>query len=269
MKIFTNLTTLLLLLGCSIALHAQDDASAASLYNKGLEMIKAKNYTEALPLMEQAIEAADPEAEADAKVIKLAKRNGAIAAYYVGNDQRKADDAESALATYDKGIAFSPGFYANYIGRSQALEDLDRTAESVAAYIDAGEVSLKAKKADKAEKMYSKAENIIAVAWGDKKWDATAEYAMAFLEKKQSPEVHYYLAYAMKEKGNAEKALEHADKAIEQAGETDASKYYMAKAESLEALGQSDAAVEAYKMVKDAKYSERAKYKVSELSGGK
>ena len=269
MKIFINLTTLLLLLGCSIALHAQDDASAASLYNKGLEMIKAKNYTEALPLMEQAIEAADPEAEADAKVIKLAKRNGAIAAYYVGNDQRKADDAESALATYDKGIAFSPGFYANYIGRSQALEDLDRTAESVAAYIDAGEVSLKAKKADKAEKMYSKAENIIAVAWGDKKWDATAEYAMAFLEKKQSPEVHYYLAYAMKEKGNAEKALEHADKAIELANGSDASKYYMAKAESLEALGQSDAAVEAYKMVKDAKYSERAKYKVSELSGGK
>ena len=269
MKIFINLTTLLLLLGCSIALHAQDDASAASLYNKGLEMIKAKNYTEALPLMEQAIEAADPEAEADAKVIKLAKRNGAIAAYYVGNDQRKADDAESALATYDKGIAFSPGFYANYIGRSQALEDLDRTAESVAAYIDAGEVSLKAKKADKAEKMYSKAENIIAVAWGDKKWDATAEYAMAFLEKKENPEVHYYLAHAMKEKGNAEKALEHADKAIELANGSDASKYYMAKAESLEALGQSDAAVEAYKMVKDAKYSERAKYKVSELSGGK
>lgn len=266
MKHFTRLTTLMLLLGFTTALSAQE--SAASLYNKGLELIKSKNYTEALPLMEQAIEAADPEAEADAKVIKLAKRNGAIAAYYVGNDQRKSDDFETSLATYDKGIGFSPGFYANYIGRAQSLEGMNNTTEAVKAYIDAGDICLKAKKADKAEQMFSKAENIVAVAWGDKKWDATAEYAMAFLEKKESAEVHYYLAHALKEKGSAAKAVEHADKAIEMAGETDASKYYMAKAESLEALGKSEAAIEAYKMVNDAKYSERAKYKINELSGG-
>ncbi|MCB9298690.1 MAG: hypothetical protein H6559_37075 [Lewinellaceae bacterium] len=265
MKHLNYLTTVVLLSGFSLALSAQE--SAASLYNTGLEQIKAKNYTEALPLMEQAIEAADP--EADAEVVKLAKRNGAIAAYYVGNDQRKSDDFETALATYDKGIAFSPGFYANYIGRAQALEGLGKVTESVSAYIDAGDVCIKSKKADKAEKMYSKAENVVAVAWGDKKWDATSEYAMAYLEKRESPEVHYYLAYAEKEKGNAEKAVEHADKAIGLAGEGDASKYYMAKAESLEALGQAEAAVEAYKMVKDAKYNERAKYKINELSGGK
>ncbi|MCB0548354.1 MAG: hypothetical protein KDD19_12295 [Phaeodactylibacter sp.] len=267
MKHLTHLTALVLLLGLSTALSAQE--SAASLYNKGLELIKAKNYTEALPLMEQAIETADPESEADAQVVKLAKRNGAIAAYYVGNDQRKSDDFETALATYDKGIAFSPGFYANYIGRAQALEGMNNTREAVIAYIDAGDISIKSKKEDKAEQMYSKAENIIAVAWGDKKWDATSEYAMTFLEKRESPDVHYYLAYALKEKGSADKAVEHADKAIELAGEANASKYYMAKAESLEALGQADAAVEAYKMVNDAKYSERAKYKINELSGGK
>ncbi|MCB9298169.1 MAG: hypothetical protein H6559_34365 [Lewinellaceae bacterium] len=72
--------------------------------------------------MEQAIEAADP--EADAEVVKLVKRNGAIAAYYVGNDQRKSDDFETALATYDKGIAFSPGFLRQlYQYRAQALEE--------------------------------------------------------------------------------------------------------------------------------------------------
>ncbi|MCO6492108.1 MAG: tetratricopeptide repeat protein [Phaeodactylibacter sp.] len=265
MKHLNYLTTVVLISGFSLALSAQE--SAASLYNTGLEQIKAKNYAEALPLMEQAIEAADP--EADAEVVKLAKRNGAIAAYYVGNDQRKSDEFEAALATYDKGIAFSPGFYANYIGRAQALEGLDQAAKSVSAYIDAGDVCLKSKKEDKAEKMYSKAENIVAIAWGDKKWEATIEYATAFLEKRESPEAHYYLAHALKEKGNAEKAVEHADKAIELAGEGDASKYYMAKAESLEALGQAEAAVEAYKMVKDAKYNERAKYKINELSGGK
>ncbi|MCB0593262.1 MAG: hypothetical protein H6557_27950 [Lewinellaceae bacterium] len=267
MKHFTYLTTVALILLSTLALNAQE--SAASLYNQGLELIKAKDYATALPLMEQAIEAADPESESDAKVIKLAKRNGAIAAYYVGNDQRKSDDSEAALATYDKGISFSSSFYANYIGRAQALEGVDQTAGAVKAYIDAGDVCLKSKKADKAEQMYSKAENIVAVTWGDKKWDATIEYAMAFLEKKESPEVHYYLAHALKEKGNAEKAVEHADKAIAMAGEGDASKYYMAKAESLEAMGKADAAVEAYKMVKDAKYSERAKYKINELGGGK
>lgn len=267
MKNLTYLATLALLLGFTTVVNAQE--SAASLYNQGLELIKAKDYAKALPLMEQAIETADPESEADAKVIKLAKRNGAIAAYYVGNDQRKADDFAAALETYDKGIAFSPGFYANYIGRAQALEGMDKTAESVSAYIEAGDVCAKSKKNDKAEKMYSKAENIVAVAWGDKKWDATGEYAMAFLEKKENADVHYYLAHALKEKGNAEKAVEHADKAIELAGEADASKYYMAKAESLEALGKADAAVEAYKKVVDAKYNERAKYKINELSGGK
>lgn len=267
MKHFTSLTILLLLSGFTTAIHAQE--TAASLYNQGLELIKAKNYTEALPLMEKAIEAADPESEADAKVIKLAKRNGAIAAYYVGNDQRKADDFEAALVTYDKGIAFSPGFYANYIGRAQALEGMGNTTESVSAYIEAGDICARSKKEDKAEKMYNKAENIVAVTWGDKKWDATAEYAMAFLEKKESPEVHYYLAYALKEKGDADKAVAHAEKAIELAGEGNASKYFMAKAESLEALGKADEAIEAYKQVDDDKYNERAKYKINELSGGK
>ena len=156
MKRIAFLTTIVLLSG--FALNAQDEAvsdaeaSAVSLYNKGLELVKAKNYTEALPLMEQAIEKADPESESDAKVIKLAKRNGAIAAYYVGNGQRKGDDCESALATYEKGVSYSSGFYANYIGRAQALECLDKAKESVSAYLEAGDVCLKAKKEDKATK---------------------------------------------------------------------------------------------------------------------
>lgn len=255
-------------LGFTTGLQAQEEASAVSLYNQGLELLKTKKYAEAFPLMEQAIEKADTASESDLQVIQLAKKNGAIAAYYLGNDQRKDADLEAALATYDKGISYNPAFYANYIGRAQALEDKGDVAESVKAYIKAGEVSEASKKADKAEAMYSKAENIVAVAWGEKKWDDTQAYATAFLETKASPEVHYYLASALKESGDAAKAVEHADKAIELAG-GDKSKYYMVKAESLEKLGQNDAAVAAYKQVSGSKYAERAQYKVKELSGGK
>lgn len=43
----------------------------------------------------------------------------------------------------------------------------------------------------------------------------------------------------------------------------------MAKAEAHEQLGQNDEAIAAYQKVSDTKYSERAQYKIKELSGGK
>ncbi len=270
MKRIVYLTSFLLLLG--ICVQAQEEAqaaSAASLYNEGLTELKAKNYAAAFPLMQQAIEAADPEDETDAKVIQLAKRNGSIAAYYAGNDERKEDDFEAALEIYNAGIDYAPGFYANYIGRAQALEGKGENAEAIKAYLEAGDVCQKAEKEDKAEKMNSKAENMVAVAWGDDKWDATAEYAKAFLEKSESPEVHYYLAYALKEQGNTDDALAHVEKAIEMASAAKEDRYYMLKAEALEKKGDKEAAIAAYKKVTDAKYRERAEYKVNELSGGK
>lgn len=268
LKRLVYLTTTLLLFGFMTGVQAQEEASAASLYNSGLEKIKAKEYAEGLALMDQAIEKADPESETDAKVIKLAKRNGAIAAYYAGKSQAKKDDLEGALATYDKGIDYNPGFYANYIGRAQTLEKQGQITEAIGAYVKAGEVSEKGKKADKAEKMYSKAENIVALEWGDKKWASTIEYAEAFLAAdRETAEVHYYLASALKASDQETKAIEHAEKAIALAAESDADKYLFLKAECLESTGQKEAAVEAYKEISDAKYAERAQYKVKELTG--
>lgn len=262
------LVIVLLVLGMCVNLNAQDQPSATSLYNDGLELIKAKNYAEGLPLMVQAVETADSTSENGMKVIKLAKRNGAIAAYYVGNDYRKEKNYEKAIETYSMGVEYSASFYANYIGLAQALEGKGETAAAIKAYIDAGDVSLKAKKEDKAEKMYSKAENIVAVTWGKKVWDDVEGYAMAYLEKRDNnSEVHYYLAYAKQKKGDAEAALASVGKAIELAGDTVNDKYYMTKAESLESLGKTAEAIETYGNVKDAKYSERAAYKIKELGG--
>ncbi len=265
-KIMSYLLAAGLVLSLAATANAQEEISAANLYNQGLEQLKAKNYGEALPLLEKAIEVADP--EADAKVVELAKRNGAIAAYKVGSDLRKEDDFAAALKAFDTGIEFAPGFYANYIGRAQSLEDSGEEVEALKAYLKAADVSEKGKKADKAEQMYAKAENMVAVAYGDKKWDETVALANAFLESSETPDVHYYVAAALKGSGNTAKAIEHAQKAVESA-EGDKSKYLMVLAESYEQAGQTSEAVEAYKQVTDSKYAERAKFKVDELSGGK
>jgi len=262
------LAVVVALLGFVTFTQAQDEVTAASLYNEGLEKLKAKDYGAALPLFEQAIEAADPESETDTKVVQLAKRNGSIAAYYVGNDLRKNEDFEGALATYDEGIDYASGFYANYIGRAQALEGKGDNVEAIKAYVKAAEMSEKGGKADKAGDLYSKAENFSALAWADKKWDDAITYAETFLALKETADAHYYLAQSLQEKGQNEQALEHANKALEMSGD-DKDKYYFTKAEIHEALGQTGEAVEAYKMVTGSKYGERAKYKVDQLSGGK
>ena len=245
---------------------AQEEVSAANLYNQGLEQLKAKNYGEALPLLEKAIEVADP--EADAKVVQLAKRNGAIAAYKVGSSMRKEKDFEAALDAFNTGIEFAPGFYANYIGRAQSLEDNGQEVEALKAYLKAADVSKKGKKTDKAEQMYAKAENMVAVTYGDKKWDETKALAAAFLETSETPDVHYYMAAALKGGGDTAQAIEHAQKAVDSA-EGDKSKYLMVLAESYEKAGQTAQALDAYKQVTGSKYAERAKFKVNELSGGK
>lgn len=260
------LLTSTLLLGTAQMVNAQEGATAASLYNDALEKLKSDDYRGALPLLEQAVEKADP--EKDAEVIKLAKRNGAVAAYKAGNDYRKENKNEEALKAYDAGIGFAPTFYANFIGRAQALEGLNQNAEAVKAYLKAAEVSVLNKKEDKAEELNAKAENMVAVTFGDKKWEETINLAQAFLESKETADVHYYLALALKEKGNAGQAVEHGMKAVELAS-GDKSKYLMGVAESYEALNQSDKAIEVYKQITDSKYAERAQYKIKELSGGK
>ena len=80
-------------------LSAQE-ASAASLYNDGLAKLKAKEYDGSMELMEQALAAADSSSETDIKVMKLAKKNGAFASYYVGTKVRKEKDFKQALEIF-------------------------------------------------------------------------------------------------------------------------------------------------------------------------
>ncbi len=269
------------LFGVFTLLNAQDAPSAASLYNDGLAKLKAKEYTEALSLLEKAMEVADP--DADAKVLKLAKRNGAYAAYYVGNDLRKAENFDEAIEVYKKGTTYLSSVYNNYTGLAQAYEGKGASNEAVKAYLKAadmtrkvGEASIEAGKEergqkliDRADKLVSKASNFAAKAYAEKEYEAAIETAQAFLDVKEDASAHFYLAMSLKSKGKASDAVEHINKAIETGDDADMGKYYFGKGEIHEALGQKSAAIEAYNMVKDAKYAERAKYNANKLEGGR
>ncbi|MEN0004738.1 MAG: tetratricopeptide repeat protein [Bacteroidota bacterium] len=264
-RIVTSMVALFLFV--TIGVQAQDAPTAASLYNQGLEKAKAKAYDEALDLMEQAIKTADP--ETDAKVIKLANRNGARAAYGVGFKKRKAKDFEGAIAAYKRGTEMNPNYVGNFKGLAQALEGSGEKAAAVKAYIEAGQLAEKGEKTAKnAPALFGKAENIVAVAYGKKKFTDAISYAEAHLELKETADVHYYLAASLLKKGQADKAKAHIDKAIE-LGADDVSKYQFTKGEIHEKLGEKDAAVAAYNAVGTGEYKDRAAYQVKQLTGGK
>jgi tetratricopeptide (TPR) repeat protein len=253
--------------GTAEATEAADAApSAVSLYNEGLTKLKAKEYDAALPLLVDAIAAADTTSETDLKVIGLAKRNGAIAAYYLGTSQRKADQLEEAVETYQLGIDYNPGFYANHIGYAQALDAKGDKVKAVGAYMSAAEVCNKSEKTkDKAESMETKAINTVIRLFLDKKTDETLEAAELFLAIKESPDVLTYKAKALAAKGDNESALAAAEKAAgmaDQAANKDL--IFFTKGEIHQALGQNSDAISSFKMA-GGKYADAAKYKITEL----
>lgn len=245
--------------------NAQDAATetAAGVYNDGLAALKAKEYGKAYDLMLKAIDIADP--AADAQVLKLAKGNGAIAAYYAGNDDAKAGDFDAAMMKYDKGIELNSTSYTNYYGKAKALDDQGQVAKAVEGYIKAAEVATAGNKADRAEKYLSRAENMIAVSYGDKKYDEAILAAEVFLGNHESMEVSYYLAKSLVEKGKASDAVVHAEKAKDLGGDAEEGKYILALAEVYEALGNKDAAADAYSKVPKGKYYDHAQYKAGQL----
>lgn len=245
---------------------AEQPATAVSLYNEGLTKLKAKEYGDALPLMVEAIAAADTTSETDVKVIGLAQKNGAIAAYYLGTQQRKDDQLDEAAETYQLGIEYNSSFYANYIGLAQVLDDKEDKVAAVTAYLKAAEVCGQSPKTqDKVESMENKATNTVIRLFVDKKMDETLAAAEAYLAQKEATDIYTYQARALQEKGKSQEALAAIEKAEASVSEGDnADMLYFAKGEVHAALGQKDAAIAAFQKA-GGKYADAAKYKVSEL----
>lgn len=261
-RLFSVLTFLMFMGG--ITLYAQDDATAASLYNDGVAALKGKEYDKALDLMTQALEKADP--QEDEQIVKLASQNGAVAAYYAGGQARKAGNIDEAIEIYQKGIEFSEAFYANYSGLALAYNSKEMSAEAMDAYIIGSQMAAKAGKADVAEKYLDNATVFVSKAYSDKNWDDAIALGNEFLENDDSADVHYYVARAYNKKGQGQEALEHATKAVELGEGGKEGRNFFALAESYEAVGNTSAAMEAYKKVPAGQYGDMAKYKLEEMA---
>ncbi|MBK8504767.1 MAG: hypothetical protein IPL46_22685 [Saprospiraceae bacterium] len=262
MKILQLLLVFLLTAGM---LSAQETATetAAGVYNDGLTALKAKEYSKAFDLMLKSIDIADP--EADAQVLKLAQQNGSIAAYYAGNDDVKDKNYEAAMMKFEKGMELNSESYLNFYGKAKALDDEGKTTESVVAYIKAADIATATKKDERAEKYLSRAVNMIAVSYGDKKYDEAIAAGQAYLATHESMDVSYYLAKSMVEKGQVSDALAHAMKAHELGGDAEEGKYVLGLAEVYEAAGNKGAAAEAYGKVPKGKYYDHAQYKAGQM----
>jgi len=260
---FRTLSLLLIFLG-SVTLYGQDDATPASLYNEGVASLKAKEYNEALELMVKALEIADP--EADANVISLASRNGAIAAYYSATHARRADKIDEAIETYNKGIELSPEFYVNYGGLALALNQKGEGVEAVSAYMIGAEMAVKSDKEDKQTEFLDNAGALISRAYSNSEWDNAIEMAQVYLEHTEAPNVHYYLARALEQKDDYENALEHINRAIEMEEGGEDHRNYFAQGVIYEGMGNTSAAIDAYRKVTSGRYAETAKYNIDQMN---
>lgn len=253
---------LLFALFIGVSLSAQEK-SAAKLYNEGLALLKAKDYTAGLPILETALAKATE--DNDEKIIGLAKKNGSKAAYNLGNAKKKAGAHDEAMELYNKGIVWNPGYASNYKGLAAAYEAKGDQLAAIKQYIVAGDKTTASGKADKAAKLYKKAQNMVGKIYQAKDYPAAITAGKVFLEVRESAEVAYYICRAITESTGTEEAITYADQSIKYAGATVDDKYYVAKAKAFEKMGKNAEAVAAYKLVTGAKYKEQAEYKIKTL----
>lgn len=238
------------------------EKTAASLYNSALELIKAKNYEEGLPLVEQAL--AKAEAEGNEQVIGLSKKNGAMAAYNLGNTKRKAKAYDEASELYTKGMNLNPAYSSNYIGLARVLSAKGMHEDALSKYFEASKIAKTEGKPKKENEAYERAKSLISKSYKNKTYDKVISLGKMYLDNKKNPDVGYYVAKSLMTQNNNADALPYLEEALSQSPEKKDRIIY-AKGQVLEAMGKNTEAVSAYKLITDAKYKESAEYKVKTL----
>jgi tetratricopeptide (TPR) repeat protein len=263
-SLFSIALTLCFLFGSSVI--KSQDKTAAGVYNEGLALLKAKDYEQGLTMMEEALTMAQE--INDEKIISLAMKNGAIAAYNVGNSRREAKNYEGAVKAYNRGIELNPEYSSLYEGVARAYDEQDQEVAAVKAYILAGDKGVVEGKDDRAESRYSRAVTVVGKLYVAKDYDRAIKAGNAYIElKNDNADVYYYVSKAQAEKGDNQSAIENINKAIELAGDASPDKYIYAQASTYEALGKNAEAVEAYKKITEETYKAQAEYRIRELGG--
>jgi len=251
-----------LLLTSDVSAQDAAEKTAPSLYNEGLALLKAKNYAEGLPMLEQALEKA--EAEGNEQVAGLAKKNGAMAAYNLGNKKRKAKAYDEASALFTKGTIMNPGYSSNYIGIARVLDAQGKKTEAMAKYIEAAGIAMAEEKPKKQKQAYKRAKALVSGSYNDKAYDDVISLGDTYLTKDDNADVRYYIAKSMMTQDKNDDAIAHLDKALTMSPKKKDRIIY-AKAQTLEKMGKNADAVAAYKLITDEKYKESADYKVKTL----
>lgn len=266
----TKLFALVVILATSFTVaFAQDDAepSPAALYNDGLALLKEKKYTEGYELMTQALEKAT--AEEDEKVIKLASKNGAVAAYQAGNAALKTKDYEGAMAYYQSGMEMNPEYPSNFIGKGKVMNAKGEKVAAVEAFIEAANVAKAKGDERKVTEAKKRSKQVVGKLFAAKNYADAIKAGKIVESFENMPEVMYYVARCQVEEKDFQGALETAENSIK-AGEAQGKiedKFYVAKGLALEGLGKTAEAIEAYKQVNEGDYKEQAEYKIKELGG--
>jgi tetratricopeptide (TPR) repeat protein len=261
LKSFTLLLVSAFILGAG-QLNGQEAKTASGLYNDGLALLKEKNYADALTTMKEAL--AKAEADGNEKVIDLAKKNGAVAAYSYGNTKRKANAMDEAMSLYAQGIELNPAYSSNYIGKARAEAGKGMAEQAMTSYMKAIEIATAEGKTKKVDEAKKRAKSLVTSAYNEKKDAEVVSLGKAFLAGSDNPDVHYYIGKSLMNQDQHSDAVTHFDKAlVNPPAKKDRIIY--AKAQSLEKLGKKSDAVAAYKMITDEKYKANAAHKISTL----
>lgn len=252
----------LLLLTLPLLQAQEAEKTAAGLYNEGLALLKAKNYADGLNILEQALTKA--EADGNEKVIDLAKKNGAMAAYNLGNSKRKAKAYDEAAALYAKGQIMNPSYPSNYIGAARVMDAKGDKEGALKAYLDAADKASAANKTKKVDEAYKRGKSVLTSLYNEKAYAKVVSLGKEFLTKSQNADVNYYVGKSLMQTDGHADAVTHFDAALS-ANPAKKDRVIYAKAQSLEKLGKNADAVAAYKMITDEKYKANAAHKVTTL----
>ena len=257
--------SLLFLLSFSVSTFAQD-ATATSLYNKGLASLKAKDYENGYAQIEEALKAA--EAEGNEKVVAIAKKNGAKAAYNLGAAKLKAKAIDEANTLFTRGLEMNPNYSSNVMGLAQVLAEKGESVVAVKKYFEAVDMAKKNGKEKTVAKITKRAAGVISKLYKAKDYTTLVEAGKAYLSFDENYRVNYYVAKSLEKQKDNASAVPYINKAVELAAATGKpvkDSYLWAQGNILEATGNKADAKAAYQKIKGEKYKANADFRIKEL----
>lgn len=273
-EMIRNLKKLMILpifvLFASASAFAQDaapaEATATSLYNEGLAALKEKDnetgYTKMVAAWEKAKE------ENNDKVLSLAEKNGAIAAYKRGLDLLKEKNNDGALEVAEKGLEINSKYSSLYMIKGKALEEKEQLAGAMEAMMMYASISKEENDEKKLGDALARSKNMLVRTYNDKKYEEVIQIGELLLATDKNSDAAYLVGKAYDETGNKEKSIELLNSSLEistAASETIDDKVYYALGLVYESAGMKEKAIEVLKKITDDKYKASAEYKVQQL----